>query len=147
MNTETFGKLATFPVDGLIVGQALYLPGVSIPGQGARNVAYVATMHDSVYAFDADNPNSAPLWMTSILTYSPPGATPVPTTILNSGGVTAWAEVGIVSTPVIDSASGTLYLVAETYENGDVVHRLHALDVATGLEKLGGPTTIAAAFL
>lgn len=146
VNIDTFGKLATHPVDGLIVGQALYLPGINIPGQGARNVVYVATMHDSVYAFDADSPNSAPLWMTSILTYSPPGATPVPTTILNSASVTAWTEVGIVSTPVIDSASGTLYLVAETYENGDVVHRLHALDVATGQEKLGGPTTIAATY-
>jgi hypothetical protein len=54
--------------------------------------------------------------------------------------------VGIVSTPVIDAATGTLYLVAETYENGSVVHRLHALDVATGMEKLGGPTTITATY-
>jgi hypothetical protein len=146
VNSQTFGKLFTQPVDGFIVGHPLYLPGISITGQGVRNVVYVATMHDSVYAFDADNPNSAPLWMTSIFSYSPAGATTVPATVLRNGPTTGWNEVGIISTPVIDQATGTLYVVAETYENGNVVHRLHALDVSNGLEKLGGPTTIAATY-
>jgi hypothetical protein len=144
VNVQTFGKLFSLPVDGFIVGHALYLPGVNISGN-VHNVVYVATMHDTVYAFDADTPG-APLWVTSILTYSPPGATSVPATVQKNGGVTGWVEVGIISTPVIDPNSGTLYLVAETYENGNVVHRLHALDVITGQEKLGGPTTIAAAY-
>ena len=145
VNVRSFGKLSTQPVDGIVVGHPLYLPGVNIPNQGTHNVVYVATMHDSVYAFDADNPNSGPLWMTSILAYSAPGATPVPTTVQKNTGI-GWTEVGIISTMVIDPSSGTLYLVAETYENGNVVHRLHALDVTTGLETLGGPTTIAATF-
>ncbi len=146
VNFHTFGKLFTQPVDGFIVGHSLYLPGITIPGQGTHNVVYVATMHDSVYAFDADTPNVPPLWTTSILTYSPAGATPVPVSVKKGSGTTGWTEVGIISTPVIDATSGTLYVLAETYENGNVVHRLHALDVTTGQEKFGGPATIAATY-
>jgi hypothetical protein len=145
VNSTTFGKIATFPVDGFVVGHPLYLPGVNILGQ-MHNVVYVATMHDSVYAFDADSTNPTPLWMTSILNYSPLGATSVPSSVTKNAGTTGWSEVGIVSTPVIDPNAGMLYLVAETYENGNVVHRLHALDVTTGLEIPGGPATIAASY-
>src|SRR2546425_11169993 len=144
VNSASFGKLTTLPVDGFVVANPLYLPGVNVLGQGVHNIVHVATMHDSVYAFDADSANTSPLWMTSILTYSPAGATSVPATVKKDSGTTGWAEVGIVSTPVIDPVTGTLYLVAETYENGNVIHRLHALDVTSGLEKFGGPTTIAA---
>src|SRR5207302_892800 len=77
---------------------------------------------------------------------SPAGATSVPATVKKDSGTTGWAEVGIVSTPVIDPVTGTLYLVAETYEHGNVIHRLHALDVTSGLEKFGGPTTITATY-
>jgi hypothetical protein len=143
VNSTNFGKLATFPVDGFVVGHPLYLLGVNILGQGVHNVVYVATMHDSVYAFDADSTNTSPLWMTSILNA---GATPVPTTVKRGSATTGWSEVGIVSTPVIDPASGTIYLVAETYESGNVVHRLHALDVTSGSEIAGSPVTIAATY-
>jgi hypothetical protein len=146
VNSASFGKRFTQPVDGFVVGQPLYLPSVSIPGQGVHNVVYVATMHDSVYAFDADSANAAPLWITSIFSYSPAGATTVPATVKKDAGTTGWTELGIISTPVIDPVSNTLYLVAETYENLKVVHRLHALDVTTGWEKFGGPTTIAATY-
>ena len=145
VNSTSFGKRFTDPVDGIIVGHPLYLPNVNIPGQGVHNVVYVCTMHDSVYAFDADNGNPTPLWTTSIFTYSPAGATTVPATVTKETGI-GWTEVGIISTPVIDPETGTLYLVAETYENAKVVHRLHALDVTTGQEKFGGPTTIAATY-
>jgi hypothetical protein len=139
--------LFTQPVDGFVVGHPLYLPSVTIPGQpNPYNVVYVATMHDTVYAFDADHANTPLLWMASILTNSPAGATSVPSIVKRNANTTAWTEVGIISTPVIDPATGTLYLVAETFENGSVVHRLHALDVATGFEKLGGPTTITATY-
>src|ERR1700747_831016 len=144
-NSTRFGKLFTYPVDGMIVGHPLYLPNVSIPGQGVHNVVYVCTMHDSIYAFDADNGNPTPLWTTSIFNYSPAGATSVPATVTKETGI-KWTEGGIISTPVIDRETGTLYLVAETYENANVVHRLHALDVTTGQEKFGGPTTIAATY-
>ena len=146
VNSSTFGKLATIPVDGFVVANPLYLPGVNVLGQGVHNVVYVATLHDSVYAFDADSTNSSPLWMTSILNYSPAGATPVPASVKRASATTGWTEVGIVSTPVIDPTTETLYLVAETYENGRVVHRLHALDVTSGVELPGAPVIIAASF-
>jgi len=145
VNVQTFGKLFTQPVDGFIVGHPLYLPAISILGEGTHNVVF-ATMHDSVYAFDADDANSGPLWMTSLLSYSPAGATTVPATVQKNGITTGWSEIGVISTPVIDPDTGILYLVAETYENGNVFHRLHALDVSSGHERLGGPTTIAATY-
>src|SRR5215468_5575207 len=146
VNYKTFGKLSTKPVDGYVVAQPLYVPRLNIAGQGSHNVVFVATMHDSVYAFDADDTSTTPLWYTSIFTYSPPGATTVPATVKMNARTTGWTELGIVSTPVIDLASRTLYLVAETYENSQVVHRLHTLDITSGVEKLVGPTTIAATY-
>src|SRR5947207_13628628 len=56
VNKNNFGKLFTQGVDGIVVGQPLYLSNISIPGGSeTNNVVYVATHHDSVYAFDADN--------------------------------------------------------------------------------------------
>ncbi len=146
VNKNTFGKLFFKAVDGFIVGHPLYLPGLTMPGRGTRNVVFVATMHNTVYAFDADDPGAAPFWIISVLSSSPPGATPVSATVQKNAGVTGWSEVGIISTPVIDANTGTLYVVAETYEGTNIVHRLHALDVTTGLEKFGGPATIAATY-
>src|SRR4029077_3866683 len=123
-----------------------YLPNVSIPGKGVHPIGYVATLHDSVYAFDADNTSTAPLWVTSILSLSPTGATTSLITIKKSANTTGWSEVGIVSTPVIDPVGGTLYVVAENYDTGVGAHRVHALDVTTGQEKLGGPGPITASY-
>jgi hypothetical protein len=147
VNSTQFGKLYSRPVDGAIVGQALYLPGITIPGAGVHNVVYVVTMNDSVYAFDADSAtgsNANPLWHTSFLIN---GATPVPVALQGCGGTTRWTTIGILSTPVIDPVAGTLYVVAKTYENSTFVHRLHALDVTTGKEKTGSPKVITASYL
>ena len=144
VNSKDFGPLFTQAVDGAVVGQALYLPNVKIPKLGVHNVVYVATMNDSVYAFDADNAagaNASPLWHTSFLIN---GAIPIPVKWQGCGGTTLWTEIGITSTPVIDAASGTLYVVAKTYENAQYVNRLHALHVATGLEQKGSPIVIGA---
>ncbi len=146
VNTNMFGKLFVLPTDGAIIGQSLYLPNIAIAGKGTHNVVYAATMHDSVYAFDADSDsgqNASPLWQVSLL---PAGATPVPMNVQQCQGVTEWTEVGVVSTPVIDPATGTLYVVAKSYENGATVFRVHALDVTSGKEKLGGPVTISATY-
>jgi len=146
VNPSTFGQLFNLSADGALIGQALYLPNVTISGKGTHNVVYAATMQDSVYAFDADSntgANASPLWQVSLL---PPGATSVPMTVQGCSATTAWTEVGIAATPVIDPSTGTIYVVAKTYENGNSIFRLHALDVATGSEKFGGPVQIQATF-
>lgn len=140
-----FGKLFSHPVDGAIVGEALFLPSVSIPNKGVHNVVYVATMNDSVYAFDADNNqggNANPLWKARVL---PSGATPVPISVQGGGATTAWTEVGVVSTPVIDPVTGILYVVAKDYLNGVVRNRLYGLSVTTGARKFV-PVVILATF-
>ncbi len=139
VNSNQFGKLFTQPVDGSVFAQPLYMANVNIPGSGTHNVVFVATEHDSVYAFDADNntgANAAPLWKTSFLSS---GVTTVPIGDTACPGI-SMTEVGITSTPVIDQNTGTLYVVAMTKESGSYVYRLHALDVTNGVEKLGGPS-------
>jgi hypothetical protein len=101
-------------------------------------VVYVATEHDSVYAFDADAKSSTPLWSKSFIDPSQ-GITSIPATDLDSP---IDVEIGITSTPVIDGSTGILYVLVATKENGNYVHRLHALDITNGDEKLGGPVVI-----
>ena len=138
VNTSTFGKLFSVPVDGQIYTQPLYLSGVSIPGNGTHNVIYVATEHDGVFAYDADASGPA-LWSVSFINPSA-GITTLDNTDVACTAIPP--EVGITGTPVIDPATGTLFLVARTKENGVFFQRLHALDVATGAEKFGGPVVI-----
>ena len=144
VNDAGFGKLFTDPVDGAVYAQPLYVSGVAVPGQGTFNLLFVATEHDSVYAFNADAPGPA-LWHDSFIN---PGAgvTTVSSTDINSGAI--GPEVGITGTPVIDPSTTTLYVVAFTKEVSGTtttfVQRLHALELATGAEKLGGPVVIQA---
>lgn len=146
VNVNSFGKLFTQPVDEIIVGHPLYLPGVTIPGAGVYNVVYVATMNDTVYAFDANSGSTPALWTTSLLSYSPAGATPVPIDVKGCKSTVGWTQTGVISTPVIDPVANIIYLMAETYENERVVHRLHALDVTTGMEEVGWPVTVTATY-
>jgi uncharacterized protein (TIGR03437 family) len=140
VNASQFGKLFSLGVDGYIYGQPLYLSGVPIPGKGTHNVVYVATEHDSVYAFDADT-SMAALWHVSFLDPGS-GVTSVPASDTSCSQIVP--EIGITGTPVIDAQSGTIYLVAMTKESGNYVHRLHALDITTGAEKPGSPVVIQA---
>ena len=139
VGSTQFGKLFSLPVDGEIYAQPLYVANVAIPGQGTRNVVYVATQHDSVYAFDADGNAPTPLWQVNFLGS---GITTVSPADVDSDAYLV--EIGIASTPVIDPATSTIYVLAYTAESGRYVHRLHALDLATGAEKFGGPVVVAA---
>jgi len=144
VNAASFGKVFTLPVDGDIYAQPLYFPQVPIPGKGLHNVLVVATEHDSVYAFDADGGSTEPLWHTSFLKSG--------VTTLTTGDVACpfvTPEIGITSTPVIDGATGTIYVLARTKESSGLlgtqyVQRLHALAITTGVEKFGGPVEIQA---
>src|SRR5215469_8554757 len=142
VNPTNFGKLFSQSVDGYIFAQPLYVANVTINGV-VHNVVYVATEHDSVYAFDADSntgSNAQPLWHTSFLSS---GVTSVSSVDVNCG-VTG-PESGITGTPVIDLSTNTLYVVADTLVNGtSYFQKLHALDITTGAEKPGSPMVISA---
>ena len=138
VNTAQFGKLFVLPVDGAVYAQPLYLAG-------KPNVVFVATEHDSVYAFNADV--GTLLWHASFIN---PQESEIP---ISSPSYTICGvltpEVGITGTPVIDRPQGTLYVVASTLESHadgstPFVHRLHALDITTGAERPGSPVLIAA---
>jgi uncharacterized protein (TIGR03437 family) len=138
VSPPTFGKLGTFPVDGQVYSQPLVMSGLSVPGGGTHNVVFVSTMHNSVYAFDADAVSPvALLWQVNL-------GNSVPASLLFGQYGDIVNEIGILSTGVIDPQRGVLYVVADTLEGGAPVFHLHALDLATGAERLNGPVTLTA---
>jgi hypothetical protein len=141
VGVNSFGKLYSFPIQGNVYAQPLYVPGVQVNGT-THNVIYVATEHDVVYAFDADNGNPTPLWSASFTSADGTSVTTVPAS--DTGCPDLTPELGITGTPVIDMNSNTMYLVARTKESGSYFMRLHALDITSGAEKFGGPTVISA---
>jgi hypothetical protein len=144
-----FGKLYCRPVDDEIYGQILYVPALDLGAKGKHDVVFVVTMSDSVYAFDAADPAGAPLWQRA---YADPGKgiTPVSakdlahSTCGNYKDVTA--NVGIVSTPALDPATGTMFLLARTKESGKFFQRLHAISMIDGSERAGSPVEIKATY-
>ena len=146
VNTNGFGKLFTLNVDGDVYAQPLFLPHLSIAGKGEHDVLFVATEHDSVYAFDAAAKPATPLWKVSF-TNSSRRISPVAAESVNCPFISP--DIGITSTPVIDPQSGTLYVLARTAEIDAAGirrswQRLHALNVLTGEERFGGPVVIRA---
>ncbi|MDP9159402.1 MAG: hypothetical protein M3O09_04135 [Acidobacteriota bacterium] len=135
VNSTHFGVVFSDVVDGVVFAQPLYMANLSLPS-GRHNVVFVATEHDSIYAFDADQSGPA-LWRRSLV---PAGASTVPQSLVGS---TIYPEIGITGTPVIDPSSNTLYVVAETLESGNVVFKLHALDLITGQEQGSSPVVVA----
>ncbi|MBV9885281.1 MAG: pyrrolo-quinoline quinone [Acidobacteria bacterium] len=143
VNSTSFGLLGSFSVDGHVDAQPLYLSSLAIPGQGTKNVLYVVTEHDSVYAFDADSVSgnhATTLWHSSMLASSE-------TSSDDRGCGQVTPEIGITSTPVIDRARNAIYLIAVSKTSaGKYIHRFHALDLTTGKDLSGSPTTITATY-
>ncbi len=139
VNSATFGKVRSLPVDGKVDAQPLYL-GQLVIGGATHNVVYITTEHGSVYAFDADA--GTQLWKVSTL-----GAGETPSDARGCDQVTP--EIGITATPVIDRSAGThgvIYVVAMSKSGTTYFQRLHALDVTTGAELFSGPRNITASF-
>src|SRR5579883_2834231 len=135
---NSFGKLFTLSVDGQIYAQPLYMPALTVGGV-SHNVIFVATMHNSVYAFDADAP-AAPLWTINVGPSIPSSFSYTP----DQAYTDIQPEVGILGTPVIDSSTGTMYFVAATLATAGKgqaapLYTLHAVDVTTGAERFGAP--------
>jgi hypothetical protein len=167
MSPKRFGKLFSYPVDGYVFAQPLYAPGLSIPGKGTHNVVFIATMSNTVYAFDADDPLQAtvPLWQRKLEPPIPlpdPNIGPTyidPTTKKDTGQATKpdgtpvyrdiAKQVGIVSTPVLAPDASVLYLVTAGKDPAGAgpeaySHHLHALETTTGSDITGSPVAITA---
>jgi hypothetical protein len=163
VNSATFGKLFSFSIDGYAYAQPLYYSNLTMGAGTAQagtvhNIFFIETENDSVYAFDADSnggTSASPLWHVSLIDAAHgagSGETPVPTpavpdangaNILSTNDIVP--QVGITGTPVIDSSTNTMYVVAKsTISSTTFIQRLHALDITTGQEKFGGPIQIAA---
>jgi hypothetical protein len=139
VNSTTFGLLHNLAVDGRVDAEPLYLSQLSISG-GVHNVVFIATEHDSVYAFDSDT--GVQLWKVSLLGSGE-------TTSDDRGCGQVSPEIGITSTPVIDRAAGAhgiLYAVAMSKNGATYFQRLHALDITTGAELESGPVAVQAMY-
>jgi len=150
VNATGFGKIASCGVDGAIYGQPLWAANLTVNG-AKHNVVFVATQHDSLYAFDADANPCTNLWSVSLIDAihgGSSGETSVPSNLVGSGDGDIQPEVGITSTPVIDPAAGILYAVSKSVDSAQTTfyQRLHAIDLATGNEKTGSPVTIAGTY-
>jgi hypothetical protein len=139
-------------VDDQIYAQPLVMTNVSILGKGMHNIVLIATVNDTVYAYDADDPlSTTPYWTNSFI--NPPNIVAPNNTDESAIGACGGnyfdfsGKLGIVGTPVIDPTSATLYVVARTKEFGvNFVQRLHALDLSTGLERSNSPVVITATY-
>ncbi len=151
VNAASFGKLFTYPVDGYVYAQPLIMTNLTMPGKGVRNVLFVATMHDSVYAFDADSngdANGGLLWQTNVGVSSPSPITEFGRRYHSVGNLDVVPEEGMTGTPVIDPTTGTLYVDAFTREvvpgvSTNYFHRIHALNVTNGTERPYSPVVVA----
>ncbi len=137
VNAKQFGMLFKRVVDDQVYGQPLYVPQVKVGG-GLHDLVYVTTVNNSVYAFDANEASaSTPIWHVNF-------GTPANLHDAEFGCLDINGKMGIIGTPVIDQQSGTLYVVSLTRAGGGFLHRLHALDLATGADMPDSPVTIAA---
>jgi hypothetical protein len=153
VNTNQFRLQYTLPVDDQVYAQPLVAADVNVPGAGVHNLLIVATVNDSVYAFDADDGSVAhPYWTNRFI--NPPNIVAPDNNDMSAIGACGGfyrdysGNIGIVGTPVIDPVAGTIFLVARTKEYGtNFVQRLHALDLTTGQDRSNSPVVITANYI
>jgi hypothetical protein len=150
VGTATFGKLFSCIADGALYAQPLWMANVTING-ARHNVVFVASAHDSLFAFDADANPCVQLWSVSLIDTAhgaQAGELTVPAGtsghLVGAGYGDITPEVGVIGTPVIDPSTGTLYVVSKSMDSTGTYfyQRLHAIDITTGNEKAGSPTLI-----
>ncbi len=146
--SSEFGKLFSCTTDGAIYAQPLWVANLTVNG-AKHNVVFVATQHDSLYAFDADASPCMQLWHANLIDANhggTSGETSVPDSLVENvgpGGSDISPEIGITGTPVIDPSTNSLYVVTKSSNSaGTVFQRLHMVDITTGNEKVGGPANI-----
>ena len=141
VNGNLFGRLFDLLVDDDVFTQPLVYGNLNISG-GIHNVVFISTTNNTIYAYDADNGSF--YWKAN---YTQPGMNPPNTSQMTSSWCNPyWGfnnHVGITGTPVIDSASKTIYFVAKSYQGNNFYQYLHAVDISTGNEKSGSPVLIA----
>jgi IPT/TIG domain len=151
VSTTSFGKLFSCTVDGAVYAQPLWVANLAVGGV-KHNVVFVATQHDSLFAFDADANPCVQLWTISLIDTNHGGTSGettvpsgVPGYLVGQGDGDITPEVGVTGTPVIDPSTGTLYVVSKSVNSSGPTfyQRLHAIDITTGNEKFGGPANIA----
>src|SRR6202035_4948191 len=140
---DTFGMIFTVPVDDAIFAQPLYVPGVAIPNQGTHNVVYVTTISHTLYAFDAEN--GAELWSVNLA--SAVNATPVPVAkFVFNNNKNIVGNLGILSTPVIDTSTNLMFVVSCTLEKNAMTYRLWAVNITDGHQPHGAGKIISGTY-
>lgn len=142
VNVAHFGKMFSLAVDDQVYSQPLVAANVLI-NKSLHNVVYIATVNNSVYAYDGD---SGTLYWQKNFTVAgqrPPKNTDM-TGACNGSYHDFTGNIGIVGTPVIDSVSQTLYFVARSTTGTVYVQQLHAVSLVDGSERANSPVTITA---
>ena len=144
ITTNTFGRLYYLPVDDQIYAQPLVISNLTVGGT-VRNVLFAATVNNSVYAFDADRYGD-PLWQVNLTSAGGRPPRNIDMTGACDGRYMDFSgNMGIVGTPVIDTASATIYVVSRHINStGKYEQMLNALDITTGKHRTGSPVIIAA---
>ncbi len=150
VHAGSFGKIFVRDVDDQIYAQPLVKLKLAIPGKGNKNIVFVCTVNNSIYAFDADSANvTTPYWQVNL--------TPAKSRVVSKNDESGACggsyndfsgNMGIVGTPVIDSTTNTMYVVARSVDTTSALpgfnQYLHAVDITTGAEKTNSPVLIAA---
>jgi len=144
VNEKQFGRLFALAVDDQVYAQPLVVGNVYIDN-GMRNVVYIATVNNTVYAYDGD---SGKLYWEK--NFSQPGMRPPRNTDMTGacGGYYQdfSLDIGIVGTPVIYESTQTMYFVARSTDGSSFVQYLHAINIVDGKEVSGSPVKITATY-